>query len=68
MSTDLLNGWHKSYREAVTCSRLRHELLRLLHGQQDIADRLVTTQKRLNPGHSESWYLDKVLYGLEQDT
>lgn len=30
-------------------------------------DRLIERQKEKNPGKSEEWYLDKILYDLQKD-
>ncbi len=32
-----------------------------------VIDRLVEREKNRNPGKTEEWYLDKVLYDLEKD-
>ncbi len=32
-----------------------------------VIDRLIERQKEKNPGQSEEWYLDKILYDLKKD-
>jgi|GEM_PF-414932 len=32
-----------------------------------VIDRLVSKEKERNPGKTEDWYLDKILYDLEKD-
>ena len=32
-----------------------------------VIDRLIERQKEKNPGQSEEWYLDKILFDLEKD-
>ena len=62
----IFNRWYQNYREATTRSQLRRELLTLVHGQEDTAQRLIDLEKTKHPGHSESWYLDKVIYDLRR--
>ncbi|NET35271.1 MAG: hypothetical protein F6K19_25125 [Cyanothece sp. SIO1E1] len=45
---------------------LNRELLNLVHGRRDVATSLLSFEKRRNPGHPESWYLDKVIYDLKR--
>ncbi|MGB3496373.1 MAG: hypothetical protein WBA57_26845 [Elainellaceae cyanobacterium] len=51
----------------TTQPRLHHELMVLVHGQHDTAERLITSEKRRHPGKPESWYLEKVIYDLTRD-
>lgn len=46
---------------------LKDKLLSLVNGDQRTAQRLLTNCKRNNPGRSEAWYLDKVIYDLHRD-
>ena len=52
-------------------SRLREQCRSVLNmppGEADqIIDRLVQREQERNPGKTEDWYLDKVLYDLEKD-
>ena len=43
---------------------LRRELLKRV--DSGTADRLIASARRRNPGKSESWYLEKVLYDLRR--
>jgi tetratricopeptide (TPR) repeat protein len=46
---------------------LRQRLLRLVGGQQEIAERLIQQQEYNYPGMSDDWYLQKVIDQLERD-
>lgn len=48
-------------------ARLKQQLVRLLGGNREAAERLVEREKFKNPGRSESWYWEKVLCDLERD-
>ncbi|GAB4228465.1 MAG: hypothetical protein Kow0049_09520 [Stanieria sp.] len=67
MNTQISKSWWQQYREAAHRSRLYQEVLILLHGQQDKAQRLINLEKSKHPGHLESWYLDKVIYELTKE-
>ena len=74
MKTNILNKWWQEYHESVCEARqrhrsnkLHHELMILLHGQSDTAQRLIDLEKIKHPGQSESWYLDKVVYDLRRE-
>lgn len=47
--------------------QLPRELLELLNGNADVGHRLVESQQRLNPGRTDQWYLEKVLWDLKRD-
>ncbi|BAY16898.1 hypothetical protein NIES21_27320 [Anabaenopsis circularis NIES-21] len=47
--------------------KLQQELLTLLHGNTEIATRLLQQQQNLNPGYSADWYLEKVIHDLKRD-
>lgn len=46
---------------------LRMKLLSLVRGNLETAQRLVNQEKLKNPGMSENWYWEKVIYDLERD-
>ncbi len=46
---------------------LRRKLCPLVHGDWSLAERLLESVKKKNPGHSEDWYWEKVIYDLERD-
>lgn len=52
-------------------STLRNRCKSLLNLPPDeadqVIDRLIERQKEKNPGKTEEWYLDKILYDLEKD-
>ncbi|MHC5595038.1 MAG: hypothetical protein ACYTXC_03570 [Nostoc sp.] len=56
-----------SYRTDPKNRALQADLLILLRGDVPAAKRLLTYQRRLNPGKSDNWYLEKVIYDLERD-
>lgn len=47
--------------------RLQRKLLRLLHGDQAAAQRLLAHVKLTHPGRSADWAVEKVIYDLERD-
>ena len=46
---------------------LYKELLNLLSGNEEIANRLITHQQQLNPNKLESWILEKVVGDIKRD-
>jgi hypothetical protein len=52
--------------ERSKCTVLRKELINLVRGSHDIAERLVNSEKHKNPGKPENWYLEKVIYDLKR--
>ena len=54
-----------------TKTNLREQCRALLKMPSDeadkVIDRLIERQKEKNPGQSEEWYLDKILFDLEKD-
>lgn len=46
---------------------LRRKLYPLVHGDLNLAERLLDAVRKSNPGHSEDWYWEKVIYDLERD-
>lgn len=46
---------------------LQAKLLNLLHRDKSTANRLLQQQRRMNPGKSDKWYLEKVIWDLERD-
>ena len=67
MTTNILSKWWQQVRESDRSNQLHHELMILLHGRSDTAQRLVNLEKIKHPGQSESWYLDKVIYDLKRE-
>ncbi len=45
----------------------RRELLRLVGGNQDVAQRLVDQVQLRNPNHSEQWCWEKAIYDIQRD-
>ena len=46
---------------------LRQRLFPLVHGDWNLAFRLLESARKNSPGHSEDWYWEKVIYDLERD-
>lgn len=46
---------------------LRRRLFPLVHGDWNLAERLLESVRRNHPGRSEDWYWEKVIYDLERD-
>lgn len=46
--------------------KLRQKLFRLVGGQWEIAESLISQCKYLFPGRSEQWYLEKVIGDIEK--
>lgn len=55
------NYWNQPRAE------LRQKLFTLVHGNWSLAERLLESARRNNPGRSEDWYWEKVIYDLERD-
>lgn len=66
MATNFLTQLYKRYSESFVCKSLRQELFALVHGEQDLAKRLIDWEKRKHPNKSERWYLEKVIYDLRR--
>jgi hypothetical protein len=56
-----------SYRNDPRNRYLQSDLLILVKGDVATAKRLLAQQRRKNPGQSDNWYLEKVIYDLERD-
>jgi hypothetical protein len=56
-----------SYRTDPRNRALQGDLLTLLKGDVPAAKRLLLQQRQRNPGKSDNWYLEKVIYDLERD-
>jgi len=48
-------------------SKLQRKLLRLLHEDTRVADRLITQATLKYPGKAPDWYVEKVIYDLQRD-
>jgi hypothetical protein len=55
-----------SLRKSVN-SQTKRELLRLVGGNQDVAERLVEQVQLRNPNHSEQWCWEKAIYDIQRD-
>lgn len=57
----------RSWRIDPKNRHLQAELLNLLHRDVSTAKRLLQQQRRMHPGKSDNWYLEKVIWDLERD-
>ncbi|MBD2360040.1 hypothetical protein H6G36_02300 [Anabaena minutissima FACHB-250] len=57
----------RSYRTNPSNRKLQHQLIEMLRGDTAAAKRLLAQQRQINPGRSDNWYLEKVIYDLERD-
>lgn len=48
-------------------AKLRKKLLTLVKNRADMAEGLINKEKLKNPGQSDRWYLEKVIYNLQRD-
>lgn len=55
------------FRFDQTSSKLQNKLMTLLHGDRELAIRLLSQVKTNNPGKTVDWYVEKVIYDLERD-
>jgi hypothetical protein len=62
-----VNEWTHSHQSTDRVVILRERLHTLVHGDWDLAERLLTRVRLTFPGHAEDWYLEKVIHDLEQD-
>ncbi|HAX76232.1 MAG TPA: hypothetical protein DCY88_10435 [Cyanobacteria bacterium UBA11372] len=63
------NEWcsQQQHYENQPREELRQKLWILLHGDTDLAERLVDLARQKHPNRSEDWYWEKVIYDLERD-
>jgi len=63
------NEWSEQQTDNIVRPRedLRRRLFTLVRGNWELAERLLTQARRSNPGESEDWYWEKVIYDLERD-
>ncbi|MDZ7956545.1 MAG: hypothetical protein RMY34_01330 [Aulosira sp. DedQUE10] len=75
LSLTLIKLWSSKPRGKVSNSyltdpknrELQKRLLVLLRGDIAAAKRLLKQQRQIQPGKSDNWYLEKVIYDLERD-
>lgn len=61
----LIKNQSQALSKNRTSKDLQSKLLNRL--DRDVANRLISNAKRSNPGHSEQWYWEKVIYDLNRD-
>jgi hypothetical protein len=52
---------------AVVSPYLENRLISMLNGEVRTAQRLINHVRDANPGQTPDWYVEKVIYDLEQD-
>lgn len=57
----------KIVRKSTVTREVQNQLLSLVNGETEIADRLLNNTRKLNPHKTEQWIWEKVLYDLERD-
>lgn len=70
-----VNGWNMSPKSQPSNNsepsppspQLKRQLYRLIGGDMELADRLLTKVRQKHPNQSEDWYWEKVIYDLERD-
>ena len=67
MSINNSRTWWESYHEAVSITNHHRQLVKLLDGQNDLAQRLLIMKKNKYPGHEESWYLINLIDEIQHD-
>ena len=45
----------------------RQQLMRLVNGNQAVADRLIARVRSQNPDRSEQWWWEKAIYDIQRD-
>ena len=58
--------FNRSSSKGTSSNSLQRQLMTIVHGDRTTADRLVSYEKRRNPGKTEQWYLEKVIYDLRR--
>lgn len=56
----------RGFWEEMRLSGLQRQLLNRVQQRSDVAARLLALERAKNPGKSEQWYLEKVLYDLRR--
>jgi hypothetical protein len=59
--------WSKSYMTDPHNRSLQHQLVRMLQGDVATAKRLLKQKRQQQPGQTDNWYLEKVIYDLKRD-
>ncbi|NJL49322.1 MAG: hypothetical protein HC929_20090 [Leptolyngbyaceae cyanobacterium SM2_5_2] len=65
----------RGYRRSTTApsskqsvnNQTKRELLRLVGGNREVAERLVDQVQLRNPNHSEQWCWEKAIYDIQRD-
>ena len=68
MATKISNTWWESYREVVQVSERYRQLVRLVDNCEEVAQSMINLEKNKNPGKAESWYLNKIIDELKQQS
>jgi hypothetical protein len=61
------NGMFAERRQDKVDPKLRKRTIALMNNDMQRIDRLLANARQRNPGQSEQWYWEKILYDLERD-
>ncbi|MBD2040685.1 tetratricopeptide repeat protein [Microcoleus sp. FACHB-672] len=66
-STTCSSNADRENQRSLPSLKLERKLINLLNGNRSAAERLIEQTRYKNPGKSENWYWEKVIYDLERD-
>jgi hypothetical protein len=61
------NGMFAGQKSDKVDPKLQRRTIALMNNDRQRIDRLLTNARQRNPGQSEQWYWEKILYDLERD-
>ena len=65
MSNNNSSTWWEKYREAVNVTKHYRQLAALVNNRKDVAQRMISLEKKKYPGHTETWYLTRIINELQ---
>lgn len=68
MTNNISNTWWESYRETVKVTKLYRQLVLLVDNCEDVAQSIISLEQKKYPGKAESWYLNKIIDELQQQS
>lgn len=61
------SGQGRSHSSGRVNRATRQQLMRLVNGNQAVADRLISRVRSQNPDRSEQWWWEKAIYDIQRD-
>lgn len=61
------SGRSPQSQKSTKDSSTKRQLIRLLHGDRQAVERLISSAQMNQPGKSQKWYEEKVLHDLDRD-